>query len=75
MWPFLDLLRRHLRAARSDVRQPAVAATVDLPYVDERGEPGPDRGDLLGMLVGLDHDGHRAESPRIHWTCSSEEVG
>ena len=64
--PFLDLLRRHLRAACPDVGQAAEAAAVDLPHVGERGQAGPRRGDLLGVIVGLGHDGDRtgvAEDP------------
>ena len=40
--------------------QAAEPAAVDLPHVGERGQAGPRRGDLLGVIVGLDHDGDRA---------------
>ena len=36
--PFLDLLRRDLRAARFDVGQPTEPAAVDLPHVGECGK-------------------------------------
>ena len=58
--PLLDLLRCHRRAERPDAAEAAGPAGVDPPHVAERGQAGPGRGDLRGVVAGLDHHDNRS---------------